>query len=90
MSPIILSRLATPASHLTRRALSCSSSFSSAAATPGAEAAAAKPASWSWKSLSPTTRRYIGTAICVGAVTDSYVLYTYYPGLIGLKSEGAH
>jgi hypothetical protein len=51
------------------------------------EASAQNSGPWSWSKLSPTTRRNIKVALAVGAATDAYVLYHYYPNMIGATKK---
>ncbi|KAK5995161.1 hypothetical protein PT974_03557 [Cladobotryum mycophilum] len=80
MSPIvtrIASRVAQLAVH---HAAFCTTAQSLKPA--GSEAAVSASTSW-WKNLSPQTRRYVGYGIGVCLVADSYVVYNYYPEILG-------
>ncbi|KAI9151726.1 ATP-dependent DNA helicase srs2 [Paramyrothecium foliicola] len=51
-----------------------------------ASTTAIKP-SWHWSNLSPATRRNIKVALGTGAAIDGYVVYTYFPNLVGKVSS---
>lgn len=77
MSATVLTRLITPASKATfsttSKALRASSPMEPMPVGPNSSS------SWSWKNLSPKTRRNVLYGVGLGLVVDSLVVYHYYP-----------
>ncbi|KAJ6442078.1 isomerase [Purpureocillium lavendulum] len=90
MSPIAsaASRLSSPAVAATARRAAANFSTSARSLKPADAASAASPSSssssWAWRNLSPKTRRYVVYGLGAGAAIDSYVIYNYFPGVLGL------
>jgi hypothetical protein len=81
---LAIARLSTtPVTNMAvRRAFSTTSPSLKPAATD-----AAAGTSWAWKNLSPKTRRNVVYGLGACAVADSYLVYNYFPGVLGLKEE---
>ncbi|KID67613.1 hypothetical protein MAN_04371, partial [Metarhizium hybridum] len=78
-----VARLSTPITKMaTRRAFSTTTTFLKPATTD-----AAANNSWAWKNLSPKTRRNVAYGLGACAVVDSYIVYNYFPAMLGLKEE---
>ncbi|KIE03580.1 hypothetical protein MAJ_00111, partial [Metarhizium majus ARSEF 297] len=78
-----VARLSTPITKMaTRRAFSTTTASLKPATT---DAAASNL--WAWKNLSPKTRRNVAYGLGACAVVDSYIVYNYFPGMLGLKEE---
>lgn len=78
-----IARLSTPVAKMAARRTFSTTTASLKPATTDAVASN----SWAWKNLSPKTRRNVVYGLGVGAVIDSYVVYNYFPGMLGLKEE---
>ncbi|GJN72006.1 hypothetical protein ACCO45_009227 [Purpureocillium lilacinum] len=86
------SRLSSPVVAATaRRTAAAAANFSTSARAlrPEAVSGAAAPSSssWAWRNLSPKTRRYVVYGLGAGAAIDSYVIYNYFPGILGLGED---
>jgi hypothetical protein len=78
-----IARLSAPLAKVAaRRAFSTTAQAMKPATT---DAAASN--SWAWKNLSPKTRRNVVYGLGVCAVVDSYVVYNYFPGMMGLNEK---
>ncbi|UNI22615.1 DNA helicase [Purpureocillium takamizusanense] len=85
----IISRLSSPAVAAPARRAAASFSTSARSLSPEAASGVAAPSrsSWAWRNLSPRTRRYVVYGLGAGAVIDGYVVFNYFPGMLGLGED---
>lgn len=91
MSAIIASRFSAPVAQLVaRRASAAPFSTTTASMKPAvgdATTSAAAGSSWAWRNLSPKARRNVMLGLGAGAAIDAYVVYNYFPGMLGLGEK---